>query len=551
MCIRDRSGGDTNIIGSAVSSDGDATIDVGGDLTVETLQDTVDQTDVAGGFSGGGSGGGDSSGSGEASLNFELGLQDQAQSNTVAGISVANNLDLTTGGDTTLTGSTIEGGTVNAEIGGDLTITSLQDTADNIDVNLSLEANGAGGEDGENGSGGFGIEAGVGVEDSQVVTTVAGIAATSGDLNANVGGTTTLTGGLIASTAEGGQTNLSTENLVVADIQDEVLEVDAGLNLSAGGLGGGADESDQNFAVGGNLGVTQGDGSTISTIGEGSLVIRSGEEVEVNRDITQVQNFNNNVDFEVGGNLEVSNNGVEAEGNIRVDDTEVGGSIALSEDSVSASGNVNAGDVQVGGSFAVSENSVEASGNVNVDGTEVGGSIAVSESSVSASGSATIDGTTVEGGLSVSEDGAAEANFSVSEEEAGAETTEVAAIDDEENLTPAQRALRRAQAAVNNAGQAQDQGPRATTEQMNQILDQFRVGADVTPIQAQAASDNVFNGGNPVESPVLTGLSPAQQVIVLQQARIWLNSEEQVVLDRAIQQISTGESNTLSQDDDS
>ena len=125
------------------------------------------------------------------------------------------------------------------------------------------------------------------------------------------------------------------------------------------------------------------------------------------------------------------------------------------------------------------------------------------------------------------------------------------AIDEEENLTPAQRALRRAQAAVNNAGQTEEQGPRATTEQMNQILGQFRVGADVTPIQAQAASDNVFNGGDPATSPVLDGLSPAQQVIVLQQARIWLNSEEQVVLDRAIQQITTGENNTITQDDDS
>ena len=86
---------------------------------------------------------------------------------------------------------------------------------------------------------------------------------------------------------------------------------------------------------------------------------------------------------------------------------------------------------------------------------------------------------------------------------------------------------------------------------MNQILGQFRVGADVTPIEAQAASDNVFNGGDPATSPVLEGLSPAQQVIVLQQARIWLNSEEQVVLDRAIQQITTGENNSLSQDDDS
>ena len=78
-----------------MSSDGDATINVGGDLTVTTLQDTADQTDVAGGFSAGGSGGGDSSGSGEASLNFELGLKDEAASNTVAGITVANNLDLT------------------------------------------------------------------------------------------------------------------------------------------------------------------------------------------------------------------------------------------------------------------------------------------------------------------------------------------------------------------------------------------------------------------------------------------------------------------------
>ena len=455
-----QSGGDTNIIGSEVSSDGDATIDVGGDLTVTTLQDTVDQIDIDGGFTA--NEGGSDGEAGTANANFNLGLTDQAESNTVAGITVANNLDLTTGGDVTLTGSTIEGGTVDAEIGGDLTVTSLQDRRDNVNVDLNV---GTGDDDA--GASNFELSAGVGVEDTEIVTTVAGITATSGDLNANVGGTTTLTGGLIASTAEGGQTNLSTENLVVADIQDEVLDVNAGFELSTSQPGAG----DQGVSLGGNLGVTEGQGSTVSTIGQGNLVIRSGEEVEVNRDLAEVQTFDTDVDFNLEGNIEVSQSGVDAEG------------------------------------------------------------------------SATINGETVEGSISVGADGVSTSS--------GEEVTEVAAVDEEETLTPAQRALRQAQEAVNNAGQAQDQGPRATTEQMNQILDQFRVGADVTPIEAQAASDNVFNGGDPATSPVLEGLSPAQQVVVLQQARVWLNSEEQVVLDRAIQQITTGENNTITQDDDS
>ena len=40
-----------------------------------------------------------------------------------------------------------------------------------------------------------------------------------------------LTGALIASTAEGGQTNLSTQDLVVADLQDQVLDVNAGFSF--------------------------------------------------------------------------------------------------------------------------------------------------------------------------------------------------------------------------------------------------------------------------------------------------------------------------------
>ncbi|MCE2517223.1 MAG: hemagglutinin repeat-containing protein [Alphaproteobacteria bacterium] len=447
-----QSGGNTNIIGSDVSSDGDATLDVGGDLTVTTLQDTVDSIDVSGSIEASGSSE-DGSGSGGGSLEFGLDLQDSATSNTVAGINAGGNLQITTGGDTTLTGSVVEGGTVDVNIGGDLTITSLQNTADNVNVELAA---GTAGEDGE--STGFNLEAGVEIADVQQTNVISGITATSGDLNTKVGGTTSLTGALIASTAEGGQTNLTTENLVVADLGDEVLEVDAGVNL---GIGSGGDQS---LNAGANLGITQGDGTTVSTIGEGNLVITSGEEVEVNRDLTQLQEFSTDIDIQLEGDIEVS------------------------------------------------------------------------QDTIAASGSATVDGTTVEGGISAGADGL-NTNLSVTE---GGEETAEDATGEEEELTPAQQALALAQAAVANAGQAQDQGPVATTEQMNTILGQFRVGADVTPVQAQAASENVYNGGNPATSPVLDGLSPAQKVIVLNQARVWLNSEEQVVLDRAIQQITTG-----------
>lgn len=447
-----QSGGNTNIIGSEVSSEGDAAINVGGDLTVTTLQDTVDQTDVSGSIEASGSSGEDS-GSGAGSLEFNLELEDSSTSNVVAGINAGGNLQINTGGDTTLTGAVVEGGTVDVNIGGDLTVTSLQDTADNVDVNLAA---GSGGEDGEATS--FNFEAGVGVDDIQQTNVIAGITATDGDLNANVGGTTTLTGALIASTAEGGTTNLTTENLVVADLADSSLTVDAGVNL---GLGSG---DDQSLSAGANVGVNQTQGTTVSTIGQGNLVITSGETVEVNRDLTQAQTSQTLIDFEAGGDVEVGQN------------------------------------------------------------------------SVSASGTVTVDGTTVSAEASLSEDGAS-AGLSIENADG-----EVAATEEEgDEPTAAETALALAQAAVANAGQSTDSGPRATTEQMNTILGQFRVGADVTTTEAQAASANVFNGGEPASSPALEGLSPAQKVQVLQASRVWLTREQQTVLDRTIQQIITGE----------
>ena len=163
----------------------------------------------------------------QGSFGVDFNLVDSNLNAAQSGITVGGNLALTTGGDTTLTGAVIQGGTVNADIGGDLTATTLQE--DEFSLALNLEA---GGSSEGAGSGSFG--AGIDLTDRTETTTVAGIVATGGDANVTVAGNTALTGASI--TAQGGEVNLDTQQLTVSNLAS------SSLSLSAG-IGGGVDAS--------------------------------------------------------------------------------------------------------------------------------------------------------------------------------------------------------------------------------------------------------------------------------------------------------------------
>ncbi len=141
------------------------------------------------------------------------------QTNTT--VAAGNNLTMTSGGDTTLTGARVSGDKVKVDIGGDLTTTSLQDTS-----NYSSNQHNTGA------SGSFTFGSGGGVDASIGHTSIdanyasanqqSGIVAGKGGFDVNVAGHTQLNGAQIASAASADSNTLTTGSLGFTDIQNKM-----------------------------------------------------------------------------------------------------------------------------------------------------------------------------------------------------------------------------------------------------------------------------------------------------------------------------------------
>ncbi|WP_124095347.1 contact-dependent inhibition toxin BcpA [Burkholderia gladioli] len=141
------------------------------------------------------------------------------QTNTT--VAAGNNLTMTSGGDTTLTGARVSGDKVKVDVGGDLTMTSLQDTS-----NYSSNQHNTGA------SGSFTFGSGGGVDASIGHTSIdanyasanqqSGIVAGKGGFDVNVAGHTQLNGAQIASAAPADSNTLTTGSLGFTDIQNKM-----------------------------------------------------------------------------------------------------------------------------------------------------------------------------------------------------------------------------------------------------------------------------------------------------------------------------------------
>ena len=381
-------GGDASLTNSQIIAGNNANINVGGELTITAVQDTENQLGI--GFEAGG--GGEEGSANQGNFGVDFNLVDSNLNAAQSGITAGGNLALTTGGDTTLTGAVVQGGTVDANIGGDLTVTTLQE--DEFSLALNLEA---GGSSEGSGSGNFG--AGIDLTDRTETTTVAGILATNGNADVTVAGDTTLTGASI--TAQGGEVNLDTQSLTVTDLAS------SSLSLSAG-IGGGIDASSID-----------------------------GEDTET---------------------LEVLGAAQEA------------------------------GDNAPSLNFELSSSSGTTTGGVGDGATAAG----------------------TEGAPTASE--AASAVLS---------------------------SLQQQIAAANEpSGSSAPQGVSA--EELTAKLGTLQASASTTAFEAQQAAADIFNEGDPASAEALEGLSPNQAVLMLQAARVWLTPDQQAQIDIAIQQIITG-----------
>ena len=381
-------GGDASLTNSQIIAGNNANINVGGALTITAVQDTENQLGI--GFEAGG--GGEDGSANQGNFGVDFNLVDSNLNAAQSGITAGGNLALTTGGDTTLTGAVVQGGTVDANIGGDLTVTTLQE--DEFSLALNLEA---GGSSEGAGSGNFG--AGIDLTDRTETTTVAGITATNGNADVTVAGDTTLTGASI--TAQGGEATLDTQSLTVTDLAS------SSLSLSAG-IGGGVDAS----AI-------------------------DGEDTEALAVLGAAQ---------------------------------------------------EAGDGAPSLNFELSSSSGTTTGGVGDGATTAGTDDAPS---------------------------ASEAASAV--------------------LSSLQQQI----AAANEpGGSGAPQGVSA--EELTAKLGTLQASASTTAFEAQQAAADIFNEGDPASADALEGLSPNQAVLMLQAARVWLTPDQQAQIDIAIQQIVTG-----------
>ncbi|KAB0644776.1 contact-dependent inhibition toxin BcpA [Burkholderia latens] len=141
------------------------------------------------------------------------------QTNTT--VAAGNTLSMTSGGDTTLAGVRVSGDKVKADVGGNLTMTSLQDTS-----NYSSNQHNAGVSGSFTFGYGGGVDASIGHTSVDAnyasVNQQTGIVAGKEGFDVNVAGHTQLDGAQIASAAPADKNTLTTGSLGFTDIQNKM-----------------------------------------------------------------------------------------------------------------------------------------------------------------------------------------------------------------------------------------------------------------------------------------------------------------------------------------
>ncbi|GLS24774.1 hemagglutinin repeat-containing protein [Marinibactrum halimedae] len=292
---------DLTVTGSTLNADNNASLAAGESIIIEAAQDASSSRSedshlsAAAGVNFGSDGIG-------VKASFAMGegeLDRDGIHYTNGQITAGNNLSITSGGDTTVAGANLHGGEVNMDVGGDLTVASVQDTGEvegsRWDVSLGVTA-GAGVS--VNGSVGYGETEG----SKAWVNEQTGI--TGERVNINVGGHTQIDGAVIAAVDEGedgqlqdnGNLTLSTGTLGFSDIQDHDKEESYYLGVSFG-FGGdnpdtNAEEGSSSWGVDGNYYERDRKQINRATVGNGTIAVRDDTNVDLsglNRDIDTAQ----------------------------------------------------------------------------------------------------------------------------------------------------------------------------------------------------------------------------------------------------------------------
>nr|WP_305080298.1 hemagglutinin repeat-containing protein [Rahnella sp. GSA61A] len=225
-------GGDITTIGSQIKAGLDVALNAADDINLISSQNTQwleGENSSSGGAIGIGIGMGESgaginiSASGNASRGSESGNGTQHNETT---IDAGNRISINSGDDTTIAGAQVSGNSVVADIGGDLTISSLQDS-DYYDSSQKSISGGASFSFGTmTGSGGISAANDKMNSDYNPVVEQSGIYAGDGGFDITVGGHTQLDGAVLASTSSADKNSLNIGTLGFSGIGNKAADTD-------------------------------------------------------------------------------------------------------------------------------------------------------------------------------------------------------------------------------------------------------------------------------------------------------------------------------------
>ncbi|EQZ23748.1 filamentous hemagglutinin [Escherichia coli UMEA 3585-1] len=284
--------GDILITGSQIKSGNDTSLNAQNDILLAAAADTR-QTTGKNSSKGGGVGvsfGGGTNGGGLsifASINGSKGSEKgNGTTWTETTLDAGKNVSLTSGRDTTLSGAQVSGEKVTADVGNNLTISSLQDSDRYDSRQNSVAAGGSFTFGSMSGSGYASISQDKIKSNYDSVREQSGIYAGKDGFDVTVGNHTQLNGAVIASTATDDKNSLSTGTLGWSDIhnQADYKASHTGISLS-GGSGMSASQMVASNAIAGAANALTGmsgssghaEGTTSSAISGGNLIIRDKE----------------------------------------------------------------------------------------------------------------------------------------------------------------------------------------------------------------------------------------------------------------------------------
>ncbi|MCD3778064.1 hemagglutinin repeat-containing protein, partial [Escherichia coli] len=284
--------GDILITGSQIKSGNDTSLNAQNDILLAAAADTR-QTTGKNSSKGGGVGvsfGGGTNGGGLSIFAGINGSEGREKGNgttwTETTVDAGKNVSLTSGHDTTLSGAQVSGEKVTADVGNNLTISSLQDRDRYDSRQNSVAAGGSFTFGSMSGSGYASISQDKIKSNYDSVREQSGIYAGKDGFDVTVGNHTQLNGAVIASTATDDKNSLSTGTLGWSDIhnQADYKASHTGISLS-GGSGMSASQMVASNAIAGAANALTGmsgssghaEGTASSAISGGNLIIRNKE----------------------------------------------------------------------------------------------------------------------------------------------------------------------------------------------------------------------------------------------------------------------------------